>query len=252
MQIYLARNNQQAGPYSLEQLNQMLASQQVLLTDLAWHQGLTEWKTLGELTQGQLSYQPQGYTAPPVSAFDPNTHTQAQVKAQPSTQLASIGQRAFAKVLDVLLWLPAIAIPSFFLNSEQVEQLAVLQQKMQQASSSSEAQALQTQLWALVPSEAWQIMAVYIVLMLVLQALMITKTGQSLGKRLCKIQIVDQDTDQIVSLWRGFTLRTFLFIFFNLMFFPFITLVDYAFGFGQKRQTLHDKLAKTKVIKKAK
>ncbi len=35
MQIYLARNNQQAGPYTLEQLNQMLASQQVLLTDLA-------------------------------------------------------------------------------------------------------------------------------------------------------------------------------------------------------------------------
>lgn len=43
MQIYLARNNQQAGPYSIEQLNQMLASQQVLLTDLAWHQGMTEW-----------------------------------------------------------------------------------------------------------------------------------------------------------------------------------------------------------------
>ncbi len=33
MQIYLARNNQQAGPYTLEQFNQMLASQQVLLTD---------------------------------------------------------------------------------------------------------------------------------------------------------------------------------------------------------------------------
>lgn len=29
MQIYLARNNQQAGPYTLEQLNQMLTSQQI-------------------------------------------------------------------------------------------------------------------------------------------------------------------------------------------------------------------------------
>jgi len=54
MQIYLARNNQQAGPYTFEQLNQMLASQQVLLTDLAWHEGMTEWKALGELTQGKL------------------------------------------------------------------------------------------------------------------------------------------------------------------------------------------------------
>ena len=57
MQIYLARNNQQAGPYSLEQLNQMLSSQQVLLTDLVWHEGMSEWKTLGELTQGKLVYE---------------------------------------------------------------------------------------------------------------------------------------------------------------------------------------------------
>ena len=62
MQIYLARNNQQAGPYSLEQVNQMLASQQVLLTDLAWHEGMTEWITLGELTQGILVYEPVGYS----------------------------------------------------------------------------------------------------------------------------------------------------------------------------------------------
>ena len=64
MQIYLARNNQQAGPYTLEQLNQMLTSQQVLLTDLVWHEGMTEWKALGELTQGKLAYEPLGYTAP--------------------------------------------------------------------------------------------------------------------------------------------------------------------------------------------
>ena len=44
MQIYLARNNQQAGPYTVEQINQMLQSQQVLLTDLAWYQGMPEWK----------------------------------------------------------------------------------------------------------------------------------------------------------------------------------------------------------------
>jgi hypothetical protein len=69
MQIYLARNNQQAGPYTLEQLNQMLANQQVLLTDLAWHQGMTEWKPLGELTNGQLFYRPQNYSEQPQPQF---------------------------------------------------------------------------------------------------------------------------------------------------------------------------------------
>ncbi len=100
MQIYLARNNQQAGPYTLEQLNQMLASQQVLLTDLAWHEGMTEWKALGELTQGKLVYQPTGY-----SAFSANTntthnetiqHIRVETKAH---ELASISSRALAKLL---------------------------------------------------------------------------------------------------------------------------------------------------------
>ncbi len=58
MQIYLARNNVQAGPYTLEQVNNMLASGEVLLEDLAWHEGMEEWKVLGELTHGQFFYDP--------------------------------------------------------------------------------------------------------------------------------------------------------------------------------------------------
>lgn len=249
MQIYLARNNQQAGPYSLEQLNQMLASQQVLLTDLAWHQGLTEWKALGELTQGQLVYQPTGYTASPAQpSFEPKIEVQA--KTQTQTELASIGQRALAKGLDLLLWLPAAAIPSFFLQPEQMQQLNTLQEKMQNATTAAQTNQLQSELFALVPDQAWYMMLLYIVIMLIIQAVLISKTGQSIGKRLAKIQIVDQNDHSLVSLWRGFTLRSFVFIFLNLLLFPFITFLDYAFGFGQKRQTLHDKLAKTKVIKK--
>lgn len=249
MQIYLARNNQQAGPYSLEQINQMLASQQVLLTDLAWHQGLTEWKALGELTQGQMVYQPTGYTAT-APAFEPKIEVQA--KAKSNVELASLGQRAFAKGLDLLLWLPVAAIPSFFLQPEQMQQLNALQEKMQNATSAAQTSQLQSELFALIPDQAWQMMLLYLVVMLVIQAVLISKTGQSIGKRLAKIQIVDQTDHSLVSLWRGFTLRSFVFIFLNVVLFPFITVLDYAFGLSQKRQTLHDKLAKTKVIKKLK
>lgn len=56
MQIYLARNNVQAGPYSLNELNSMLADGQVVLTDLAWHTGMDSWKTVGDMTNGQLFY----------------------------------------------------------------------------------------------------------------------------------------------------------------------------------------------------
>lgn len=253
MQIYLARNNQQAGPYTVEQLNQMLSSQQVLLTDLVWHQGMTEWKALGELTQGKLYYQPEGYQpTPPVQQSYSNPSI-ASVNVQKNTaqqELASIGSRFLAKLVDLALWLPAMVIPSFFMQEEQVAQLTELQQKMQNANSSDQAIKLQEQLFTLIPMEAWQAMLVYIVLMLAAQAFLIAKSGQSLGKKVAKIQIVDAENGQQVNLMRAFTLRSVIFIVLNLLFMPFITIIDHAFVLSQKRQTLHDKLAKTKVIKR--
>ncbi len=116
MQIYLARNNQQAGPYTLEQVNQMLASQQILLTDLAWHEGMTEWKALGELTQGKLVYQPIGYSVPTINTNTSTNETIRQIRVEPKVhELASIPARALAKIIDLLLWLPIAAIPSFSL-----------------------------------------------------------------------------------------------------------------------------------------
>ena len=56
MQIFLARNNVQAGPYSLDQLNIMLASGEVLLDDLMWHEGLDRWQRVGNLTNNQTVY----------------------------------------------------------------------------------------------------------------------------------------------------------------------------------------------------
>ena len=48
MQIFLARNNVQAGPYTLDQLNIMLTSGEVVLDDLMWHEGLANWQRLGD------------------------------------------------------------------------------------------------------------------------------------------------------------------------------------------------------------
>lgn len=253
MQIYLARNNQQAGPYTLEQLNQMLTSQQVLLTDLVWHEGMTEWKALGELTQGKLVYQPIGYNpAPPEpTPFENQDVHQVKIekKAALNNELASIPTRVLAKVIDLLLWLPAAAIPSFFLKAEQFNELSEIQQKMQATDSPNQAVQLQQQLFTLIPMEAWQAMFVYILIMLGIQAFMLAKSGQSIGKKLTKIKIVDAETDEKVSLMRAFTLRSFIFIILNMLFMPIITIIDHIFALSEKRQTLHDKLAKTKVVK---
>ncbi len=253
MQIYLARNNQQAGPYTLEQLNQMLTSQQVLLTDLVWHEGMTEWKALGELTQGKLVYQPIGYNPAPSEPTPFQNQDAHQVKIEKkaalNNELASIPTRVLAKVIDLLLWLPAAAIPSFFLKAEQFNELSEIQQKMQATDSPNQAVQLQQQLFTLIPMEAWQAMFVYILIMLGIQAFMLAKSGQSIGKKLTKIKIVDAETGEKVSLMRAFTLRSFIFIILNMLFMPIITIIDHIFALSEKRQTLHDKLAKTKVVK---
>ncbi|MEN3979979.1 RDD family protein [Acinetobacter sp. CWB-B33] len=256
MQIYLARNNQQAGPYSLEQVNQMLADQQVLLTDLAWHQGMTEWKALGELTQGKTVYQPEGYIAPASeqsSSAQSSQQMRSPEKQAPQQVLASIPSRVLAKIADLLLWVPATYILTGFFSKEEAQQFNALNVQFMDAVFGTAAnpvlaQELQTKMIEMFSQQAWIAMGSYIFIMLAVQAFLIAKTGQSIGKKLTKIKIVDAETGEKTSLMRAFTLRSVLFIFLNFVFL-FIAIIDLAFGLGAKRQTLHDRIAKTKVIK---
>ena len=255
MQIYLARNNQQAGPYSLEQVNQMLASQQVLLTDLIWHEGMTEWKTLGELTQGQLVYKPASFSFPPPTKSSHSVQDQniKQATTQVTPQIASFSSRAFAKIVDMFLWfLPVAIIPSFFFSASQFEQLQEIQHKLQTAKfASNQAVELQQQFIQLIPDQAWLSIFAYLLIMLMVQAFFISKSGQSIGKKLARIKIVDIEKNTKVSNLRSFWLRSMLFVVLNLLFMPFITIIDYSLFLSNKnRQTLHDKFAKTKVIRK--
>lgn len=260
MQIYLARNNQQAGPYTVEQINQMLASQQVLLTDLAWHQGMPEWKALGELTQGKSVFEPAGYVAtapiPPNQVSNPTAKSQINKPNTTSTnsQLASIPSRILAKIIDLLLWLPVtFLLTSFFTDTQKVEFGKLNEQFMNVLMSSNAdpalAQQLQSQIFDLFPQQALIASSLYLLVMLAIQAFLIAKSGQSIGKKITKIKIVDAETSENVNLLRAFTIRSVFFIFLNIVSMPLSTIIDSVFGLGKKRQTLHDKLAKTKVIK---
>ena len=77
---------------------------------------------------------------------------------------------------------------------------------------------------------------------------MLAKSGQSIGKKLTKIKIVDAESGEKVSLMRAFTLRSFIY-YFEFAVYAICHHCYHVFAIGEKRQTLHDKLAKTKVIK---
>lgn len=263
MQIYLARNNQQAGPYTVEQINQMLASQQVLLTDLAWHQGMAEWKALGELTQGKLEYQPAGYvpSAPfPTKTQISETNTETPLhkiqveKKHNTSELAPFYARFIAKFIDLLLWLPATFIlTAFFTEAEDQKFMALNQQLIELVmNKSADVQLMentQAAIFGMIPNIAIISAVVYLIIMLFIQGFLLHKYGQSIGKKLLGIKVVDLQTEANPGVVRAFVLRSLVFILPTLYTLPLFSIIDYLFSIGKKKQTLHDKLAKTKVIK---
>lgn len=261
MQIYLARNNEQAGPYSLEQVNQMLASGQVLLTDLAWHEGMSEWKPLGDLTHGQIVYQPSGSpfsnqpaanqtTAATSSSGQQNKNAWANhSKSAPSSvafNLASVNKRVLAKIIDILLlWLPSSFIFGQFINPDFIKQYQAISGQSVIPTTQQQEQLLN--LLGTLPTGVYWAVGIYMVLYFAMQAFFLYKSGQSIGKKALKIKIVDDQNNQIAPLTRSFLLRSIVFIIINYFAFFFI-IIDFAFIFSERRRTLHDRLAKTLVV----
>lgn len=66
MQIYLHQNEQQVGPFSIQDIQSMLASGSIAVSDYGWHEGLTEWQPLNSFLP-QLS-PPVPQTVSPVVA----------------------------------------------------------------------------------------------------------------------------------------------------------------------------------------
>ena len=53
MHIYISREQQQLGPYTIAEARSRIISGQLLGSDLAWHEGVTEWVTLSEILSKQ-------------------------------------------------------------------------------------------------------------------------------------------------------------------------------------------------------
>jgi hypothetical protein len=68
MQIHVARNGQQLGQYSVEEINRQLADGTLLPTDLAWHQGAAGWASLSSIAGVTL---PSGPASPPAPLATP-------------------------------------------------------------------------------------------------------------------------------------------------------------------------------------
>ena len=313
MQIFLARNNVQAGPYTLDQLNIMLTSGEVVLDDLIWHEGLDQWQRVGNLTNNQPYYRP----APIVSA-DTNDSIINNVTIFPEDSASSTGQDDKAVSLDRLYGKPErskdssknakidmtgnrhqtphhnVSLNKSALNKSSKDKvvgdlvlapimsrilataingllyiLAIIPlvlaltkmdvdySKFQNIQNMDVAYQYSMTLMESLPSSTLMMSQVMVFGLFALQLIFITLRGQSLGKLLTGIRVVDQTTHRLPSFTKLVGMRTlFLFIIYNLLFsftsflgFVIVAIHYYMAAKSPENIGWHDKLAKTLVVK---
>lgn len=318
MQIFLARNNVQAGPYDLDQLNIMLASGEVTLDDLVWHEGLDKWQRLGDLTGNQTVYRPvnnpasnnavvndsiiNNVTVFPEDSetsqdgnkvsidrlygkperpkpddkkakFDMTTNrhqtpTNSNVSLNKSNAttptsgkedkvlgdvvLAPIMSRVLATAINALMYLLAIFPLVMALTKMDVDY-----SKFQDIQNMDAAYQYSMTLMESLPSSTLMMSQVLVFGLFALQLVFITLRGQSLGKLITGIRVVDQTTHRLPSFIKLIGMRTLvLFIIYNLLFsftsflgFVIIAIHYYMASKSPENIGWHDKLAKTLVVK---
>ena len=300
MHIFLARNNVQAGPYTLEQLNQMLATGQVLLTDLMWHQGMDNWNTVNAMTDGQFFYRPMideslsvdthqreqpasdeadyiiNNTPKPVSPSEdaenvwdrysannphksPNPTKVTLTKKLGSTQdiahakkqldLASIGSRIAAKLVDTLLMVLASS-PLFIslYNSPNFDKLL----KWAEAGQTRLTSAQQMELMSALPEHILLLTNILVWGLMIAQVLLLMRRGQTIGKMIMGIRILDRQSNAIPRFFNLIIMRgLFTTLAYSLSIFGLVVLVvDLVMMLTSKeRLSLHDKIAKTYVVR---
>ncbi len=84
MQVHIARDGKQLGPYSLEEINRQLAAGLLTLTDNAWYEGAAGWAPLSSVPG--VSAASSG--APPISSAAVTTVPASLVPQRKTEQLA--------------------------------------------------------------------------------------------------------------------------------------------------------------------
>lgn len=311
MQIHLARNNVSAGPYTLDELNTMLKSGEVELTDLMWHEGMDNWQCVGEMTGGQNFYNPSltshspndtahttkdsdsphNHDAQPnrrltvaelygqVPTQTPNaqadkphpvseerasaerglpkwqgrhaTPTQPHLLKQDKVVLASIGSRFLAFTINMVLFIMAmmplqLAIVSSGIDPKTIETASIAQY-----------QALGEQIAGSIATSSIFATFFMMVGLAIIQLLLLAKRGQSLGKLVVGIRIVDETSFKLADLVKVIVIRTLLlFVIYQIasMIFgllaPILMAGNYILAKGNPtHKGWHDKISKTVVVK---
>ena len=216
MEIYIGKNNEKLGPFALDEIKKGLEEGRFTAEDLAWYEGCDGWIPLTSIPDLQISL-------PDI----PLPEQAAQAPAPPMAELASRGRRLMAVLVDgvvsILLAIPGVivAIGPVFNGSEEPDPLGIV------------------------------LIGLAMILLTIVQAVLISKRGQSIGKIALGIRIAHSVDGSNPGFLKGFLIRTFVpQIIYQVPFLGFLfLLVDSCFIFSEQRQCIHDLMAETVVLK---
>ena len=105
MQIYVGKNGQQLGPFSIEEVNRKLADGTFAASDLAWYEGAAGWAPLSSVA-GVVIPPLAAATPAPVSAPAPAPVMPVPAPIRPNASIVQSAQpQRSTKILAVISWL---------------------------------------------------------------------------------------------------------------------------------------------------
>lgn len=96
-QIYLNINNQQAGPYDVTAVTEMLSSEQISPETLGWTQGMANWEPINSNTFANLGFQ---QTPTPAERASPEAPESVQKQIIPTKQVKRTEDTTTSSILD--------------------------------------------------------------------------------------------------------------------------------------------------------
>jgi len=211
MQIHVAKSGQQSGPYTLEQVQNMVRSGLLSAADLGWHEGMAEWAPLHTIA-GLGVPPPTGVAASPMGAGGP-----------PGDRV----KRLVATILDVLI-LSATAGLAFGMGFFTGAGLH----------------------WGVGLLSGFSLMSIVWLGMLVGQCYLLAARGQTIGKIVMGLRIVRFEDGGNPGFVKAVLLRTFLWALITAVpvVGTLAGLVGILFIFRDDQRCLHDHLAGTRVV----
>jgi len=234
MEVWIGRDGERHGPYSDADIRQWLGSGQVSRDDLGWYEGLADWQPLSVLFPDAVrdASIPPAFPASAAATMSPlPTATITSLESY-----ASFGRRTGAWLIDYLLLLIPTAIVSFNMGATTIVEKLVteLQAGITPAALTEYAQAMRP------------ISLVVIVIGFAYYALFECSKWQATpGKKLLGLRVTDMDGNRL-GLGRSLTRNAVRLVNAIIWVIPFIAYI--AVAWTQRKQGLHDLLAKTLVL----